>query len=112
MNPWRRTTRPMTLAHRGHSTTLPEQTMAAFREAVAAGADAIEADVHLTRDGHLVMLHDESVDRTTDGHGPVIEMSLDEVRGLDAGSWFEPSVPGHRRTDPGGAAGPGRCQRR
>lgn len=88
MNPWRRTTRPMTLAHRGHSTTIPEQTMAAFREAIAVGADAIEADVHLTRDGHLVMLHDELVDRTTDGHGPVVEMSLDEIRALDAGSWF------------------------
>ena len=96
MNPWRRTTRPMTLAHRGQSTTLPEQTMAAFRAAVSAQADAIEADVHLTRDGHLVMLHDETVDRTTDGHGSVVEMALAEIRELDAGNWFGPEFRGMR----------------
>ena len=86
----------MTLAHRGHSTTIPEQTMAAFEAAVAAGADAIEADVHLTRDGHLVMLHDDLVDRTTDGHGLVRDMTLAEVARLDAGSWFGPQFRGAR----------------
>ena len=96
MNPWRRLDRPMTLAHRGHCTTIPEQTMAAFEAAIAAGADAIEADVHLTRDGQLVMLHDDLVDRTTDGHGPVRDMTLDEVARLDAGSWFGPGFRGAR----------------
>lgn len=86
----------MTLAHRGHSTTIPEQTMAAFEAAIAAGADGIEADVHLTRDGHLVMLHDELVDRTTNGHGLVVGMTLTEVRALDAGSWFGPAYLGAR----------------
>jgi glycerophosphoryl diester phosphodiesterase len=62
--------------------------MAAFRDAIRLGADAIEADVHLTRDGHLVMLHDETLDRTTDGHGPVAEHTLAELARLDAGSWF------------------------
>jgi glycerophosphoryl diester phosphodiesterase len=62
--------------------------MAAYEAAIAAGADGIEADVHLTRDGHLVMLHDELVDRTTDGHGPVAEMTMAEVAILDAGGWF------------------------
>ena len=70
--------------------------MAAFRAAIAAQADAIEADVHLTRDGHLVMLHDESVVRTTDGHGLVLEMTLAEIRELDAGSWFGPEYRGMR----------------
>ncbi len=96
MNPWRRHDRPMTLAHRGHCTTIPEQTMAAFEAAVAAGVDAIEADVHLTRDGHLVMLHDELVDRTTDGHGPVRDMTLTELTRLDAGAWFGPAFRGER----------------
>lgn len=96
VNPWLRPDRPMTLAHRGHCTTIPEQTMSAFEAAIAAGADAIEADVHRTRDGHLVMLHDDLVDRTTDGHGPVRGMTLDEVTRLDAGGWFDPRFRGER----------------
>jgi glycerophosphoryl diester phosphodiesterase len=96
VNPWRRPDRPMTLAHRGHCTTIPEQTMAAFEAAILADADAIEADVHRTRDGHLVMLHDDLVDRTTDGHGPVRDMTLDELTRLDAGGWFGPGFRGER----------------
>lgn len=85
MNPWRRDGRPLTFAHRGHSIAIPENTMAAFRAAVDAGVDAIESDVHLTADGHLVMLHDTTLDRTTDGHGPVAEHTLEQLRTLDAG---------------------------
>jgi glycerophosphoryl diester phosphodiesterase len=96
VNPWVRPGRPLTLAHRGHSTTIPEQTMAAYRAAIAAGVDAIEVDVHLTRDRHLVLLHDETLDRTTDGRGPVAEHTLAEVRALDAGNWFEPRFAGER----------------
>ncbi len=70
--------------------------MAAFEAAITAGVDAIEADVHLTRDGHLVMLHDDLVDRTTDGHGPVAGMTLSEVSTLDAGGWFGTGFRGER----------------
>jgi len=84
MNPWLARGRPLALAHRGHSIACPENTMAAFRAAIEAGLDAIESDVHLTSDGQLVMLHDETLDRTTDGHGPVIARTLREVLALDA----------------------------
>lgn len=71
-------------AHRGYSGKYPENTMLAFRKAVEAGADGIELDVQLTRDGVPVIIHDELVDRTTDGKGRVKEMTLAELRALDA----------------------------
>jgi glycerophosphoryl diester phosphodiesterase len=70
--------------------------MAAFRAAVEAGVDAIESDVHLTADGHLVMLHDETLDRTTNGHGPVLERTLEEVLALDAWGRFGERFRGER----------------
>jgi glycerophosphoryl diester phosphodiesterase len=76
------------VAHRGASALLPENTMPAFRRAVELGADAIELDVHLTADGQLAVIHDELVDRTTDGSGPVSEMTMDALRALDAGHGF------------------------
>ena len=79
---------PVNLAHRGASTMAPENTLEAFRMAVAAGAGGLELDVHLTRDGHVVVIHDATVDRTTSGTGAVAEMTLDELRGLDAGRGF------------------------
>lgn len=82
------------MAHRGHRAAYPEQTMPAYAAAIELGCRAIEADLQLTRDGHLVMLHDLTVDRTTDGSGPVAAMTLAEVRGLDAGSWFDPRFAG------------------
>lgn len=75
---------PNVVAHRGASGYMPENTFASFDKAVAMGADMIELDVHPTRDGHLVVMHDETVDRTTGGHGRISSMSLDEVRTLDA----------------------------
>jgi glycerophosphoryl diester phosphodiesterase len=87
-NRWLRPGRPLLLAHRGHITTLPEQTMLAFREAIRLGAEMIEADVHRTRDGRLVMLHDDTLDRTTNGSGPVAARTWPELAVLDAGSWF------------------------
>lgn len=72
-------------AHRGASAELPENTLAAFRRALEHGAEGIELDVALTADGVPVVLHDETVDRTTDGTGPVVEMTLAEVQALDAG---------------------------
>ncbi len=80
--------KPLNIAHRGASACAPENTLAAFRLALELGADGVELDVTLTQDGIPVVIHDDTVDRTTDGHGPIKEMSLKEVKLLDAGSWF------------------------
>ena len=78
---------PIIVAHRGFSAEAPENTLVAFQRAVDVGATVAECDVRRTRDGHIVLLHDETLDRTTDGSGPVAERTFAEVRGLDAGSW-------------------------
>jgi glycerophosphoryl diester phosphodiesterase len=92
---WRRTN-PLAMAHRGQRATMPEQTLEAYREAIERGCDAIECDVQRTRDGRLVMLHDLTLDRTTNGHGPVAAADFDEVRALDAGSWLDERFAGFR----------------
>ncbi|HOM58141.1 MAG TPA: glycerophosphodiester phosphodiesterase family protein [Candidatus Latescibacteria bacterium] len=74
------------VAHRGFSGRYPENTMAAFKAAVALGVDVIEIDVHLSRDGHVVIMHDAKLDRTTDGKGPIAEHTLAEIKRVDAGS--------------------------
>jgi glycerophosphoryl diester phosphodiesterase len=79
---------PPDLAHRGSSLTAPENTMEAFRVAKEGGAGGLELDVHMTRDGEVVVIHDDTVDRTTDGSGLVRERSLEELRRLDAGYRF------------------------
>ncbi len=79
--------RPMVCAHRGRSGVFPENTVAAFEAAVTLGADFIECDVHRTADGHIVVMHDADVARTTDGSGSIEAMTLAQVRALDAGSW-------------------------
>jgi glycerophosphoryl diester phosphodiesterase len=84
------------VAHRGASAHAPENTLAAFRRAVELGADAVEMDVHLTADGHVVVIHDATLDRTTNGTGAVTERSLSDIRSLDAGSWFDPRFAGER----------------
>lgn len=76
------------IAHRGASCCAPENTLAAFRRAAEMGADFIETDLQLTRDGLLVAIHDETLDRTTTGTGPVSAETLEELRKLDAGAWF------------------------
>jgi glycerophosphoryl diester phosphodiesterase len=81
---------PVNLAHRGASAQAPENTIEAFRLAVEAGAGGLELDVHMTLDGHTVVIHDATVDRTTNGSGAVSEMTLKELRGLDAGYNFSP----------------------
>jgi glycerophosphoryl diester phosphodiesterase len=83
-------------AHRGASAAAPENTMAAFRAAEAAGADGIEFDVRLSRDGAALVIHDDTVDRTTDGRGEVRHMSARELHSLDAGSWFGSAFAGER----------------
>lgn len=86
----------LAIAHRGASGYAPENTFAAFRRAVAQGISFIETDLHLTRDAHFVAIHDETVDRTTNGHGSIHDMTLAEVRRLDAGSWFGSEFMGER----------------
>jgi glycerophosphoryl diester phosphodiesterase len=72
-------------AHRGASIEFPENTLAAFQRAVELGAPGAELDVHLTKDGHPVVIHDDSVDRTTNGSGKVADLTLEEIQELDAG---------------------------
>ena len=79
--------RPIICAHRGVSSTHPENTLAAIAKACDIGALQTEIDVRRTSDGHLVLMHDESVDRTTSGTGPVSSMTLADIKSLDAGSW-------------------------
>ena len=76
---------PLIIAHRGDSAHRPENTLAAFAGALEVGADLVEFDVQLTRDGQVVVIHDATVDRTTDGRGRVAEMTLAQIRGLSAG---------------------------
>jgi glycerophosphoryl diester phosphodiesterase len=81
---------PWIIAHRGFRARYPENTLIAFQAALDAGVTMIELDVTHTRDGKLVVMHDNTLDRTTNGRGPVIDYSLKEVKKLDAGSWFDP----------------------
>ena len=86
----------MNIAHRGASSYAPENTFAAYDKALAMGVNHVELDVHLTRDGHIVVIHDDTVDRTTDGQGRVADFTLAELRELDAGRWFAPEYAGER----------------
>ncbi|RPH99360.1 MAG: glycerophosphodiester phosphodiesterase [Calditrichaeota bacterium] len=78
----------LNIAHRGASAAAPENTLAAFSRALELGADGIECDIQLSRDGHLVIFHDDLLQRTTDGKGRVGDKTLVELKELDAGSWF------------------------
>jgi glycerophosphoryl diester phosphodiesterase len=78
---------PRIIAHRGANEHLPEQTLKAYVRAIAEGADALECDVRLTADSHLVCVHDRRVDRTSNGRGPVSTLELATLQGLDFGSW-------------------------
>lgn len=86
--------RPILLAHRGDQTYAPENTLPAFIQAIQKGADGVELDAKLTSDGHVIVIHDGEVDRTTDGKGKVAAHSLEAIRKLDAGSWFDPKFAG------------------
>jgi glycerophosphoryl diester phosphodiesterase len=82
--------------HRGDRADAPENTMPAFEAAFASGLDIVETDVQLTADGHPVLLHDPTVDRTTDGTGAVADLTLAQVEALDAGSWYAKRFAGTR----------------
>ncbi|SCC32414.1 glycerophosphoryl diester phosphodiesterase [Pseudarthrobacter enclensis] len=85
--------RPLVFAHRGSSAAFAEHTRAAYLQALADGADGVECDVHLTRDQHVVLLHDANLDRTSDGTGPVGDRTLRELRQLDFSSWKGARIP-------------------
>ena len=88
MNPWIR------IAHRGASRIAPENTLAAFKEAIEIGVDAVELDLQGTADGQVVVIHDASLDRTTDQSGQIKETSLETIKQADAGAWFNPKFAG------------------
>lgn len=88
--------RPYLLAHRGASGYAPENTMAAFDQAVGLKADGIETDVRASRDGVLVLMHDQRVDRVTDGEGAVADLTFDQLRRLDSGASFNARFAGQR----------------
>lgn len=85
---------PRVVGHRGAPKLAPENTLASFRAAAAAGITAVEFDVALTFDSRPVVIHDTSLERTTDGFGFLAESTLESISGLDAGSWFDPSFSG------------------
>lgn len=84
------------VAHRGYSAIAPENTLSAIREAIKAGSHGCEFDIYSTKDGQIVLLHDRTVDRTTNGKGKIAELNFDYVRGLDAGSWKDKKFTGEQ----------------
>jgi glycerophosphoryl diester phosphodiesterase len=88
--------KPWVIAHRGASGHAPENTMVAFERAVALGAGFIETDLHLTRDARFVAIHDSTLERTTNGTGNVRDLTLAEIRKLDAGMWFDREFMGQK----------------
>ncbi|MGO1652341.1 glycerophosphodiester phosphodiesterase [Senegalia sp. (in: firmicutes)] len=86
--------KPIIYAHRGAKGYRPENTMAAFKLAMEMGADGIETDIHLSKDGYLVLIHDEKIDRTTTKKGYIKDMTLDQIKLLDAGSKFSEEFAG------------------
>jgi glycerophosphoryl diester phosphodiesterase len=86
----------LVIGHRGFPSRAPENTLASFEAALDLGVDGLELDVHLSRDGHLVVIHDQNLARTTDGQGLVHEHTLAELKALDAGRWYGPDFAGER----------------
>ena len=82
------------VAHRGASGIAPENTLTAFNKAIEIGVDAVELDLHSTADGEVVVIHDPSLDRTTNLCGPINQTSLEKIKQADAGSWFHPQFKG------------------
>ena len=99
--PWRTDGQPLVIAHQGGERVWPSNTMYAFERAVDLGVDALEMDAHVTADGVLVLMHDDTVDRTTDGSGAIQDLTLAEIQTLDAGYYW---------TDDDGATFPFRGQ--
>lgn len=88
--------RPLIIAHRGASGVAPENTLAAVQKALDAGADIVEIDVHFSKDKKIIVMHDASVIRTTEGEKDLEQMTLEEIKSLDAGSWFSADYAGEQ----------------
>ncbi len=84
------------IGHRGYAARAPENTLVSIEAALSAGAHAVEFDVRVAGCGTPVLFHDETLDRTTDGDGPVVGRTVEQLRTLDAGSWFDPEFTGER----------------
>ena len=84
------------IAHRGASGYAPENTLASMELAIKLGCDAIELDIHLTKDQQIVVCHDFTVDRTTNGRGEIENLTLEDIKKLDAGSWFSDEFKGEK----------------
>jgi len=80
--------KPIIIAHRGGAKLAPENTIAAFKNAINIGVDMIEIDVHLSKDSEVIVIHDDALDRTTNGKGAIKDLTLEEIKKYDAGSWF------------------------
>lgn len=85
---------PRIVGHRGVAASAPENTLAGFRKAAELGLRWVEFDVRLSADGRVILLHDDTLDRTTDGHGPAASLDFADIRRLDAGAWFGPAFRG------------------
>ena len=84
------------IGHRGFPSIAPENTLISFQRAIDAGVDMVECDVTLSKDGEVVVIHDDTLDRTTNGRGKIQKKSLAELRSLDAGTWFSPEFRGEK----------------
>ncbi len=93
---WNQLPSPIVIGHRGDKVSAPENTLSAFKLAAEKGADAVEFDVKLTADGQVIVLHDPTVDRTTDGSGKIADLPLAAARELDAGAWFSEQYRGEK----------------
>lgn len=87
---------PRIIGHRGAAASAPENTLAGFRKAAELGVQWVEFDVRLSADGRVILLHDDTLDRTTGGRGPAAAMDFADIRRLDAGAWFGPAFRGER----------------
>ncbi|MVP01644.1 glycerophosphodiester phosphodiesterase [Paenibacillus lutrae] len=86
--------KPIIIAHRGAKGLAPENKLGAFRLGLEQGCEAIELDIHLSADGELIVIHDATLDRTTDGQGEILAKSLAEIKAVDAGSWYSEAYKG------------------
>ena len=93
---WLKNNTPLVIAHRGDKVHAPENTLAAFEKAASNGADAVEFDVKLSADGSVIIIHDQTIDRTTNGNGKVKDLTLAELKRLDAGVQFPEKYSGEK----------------
>ena len=94
-NRWIQKKAPLNIAHQGGEDEFPSNTMYAFRQAMRAGADMLELDIGVTKDGKVIVMHDTTVDGKTNGHGTVASKTLRQIRRLDAAYWFAPRAREH-----------------